>query len=58
MQKQLSLRKKQKRTIKNVTFIFIWVILLVTLLICIYYSNQDNLANATLAQMLKIGVAL
>ena len=58
MQKQLSLRKKQKRTIKNVTFIFIWVILLVTLLICIYYSNQDNLTNATLAQMLKIGVAL
>ena len=46
-----SIKKQSKRRLVTLSFVIIWLILLTTLVICIVYTNRNNMINATLAFM-------
>lgn len=52
------IKKQNRQRLTTLSFAIIWLILLVTLIVCIVYKNQTNMINATLAFMeLMRGVA-
>ena len=52
-----SIKKQSKRRLVTLSFVIIWLILLTTLVICIVYTNRNNMINATLAFMESARIA-